>query len=441
MAKFIDTHCHLFNLVDVPLYETLDGKIEMNTVIKLLGAISASSALLTGFLQHKIQDYKEFIQFFERPQEENIRALADEILKSTKAGQIILTPLVMDFDCTRHPCGEKNNLCFQRSCPLDQPRQTNVSYDPTAAGQYYRLQKSIKSAHANNPGWNQKVKILPFLGFDLRKLTSQSNKAFSQLQALWNSVGTTKDERGNGFNSITSGKALGIKLYPPIGFNPYPEQRSALTPYKEFYEWCIKEQIPITVHCQTGSFSTTKKKRTIKKNTHASNWYRLFQDWDSGRINSSYDINDLRINFAHFGGENGLEDMIDYWRANNIDQDSWTYILVKLLQNYDNTYADLSAFDWADSGDSKNFATLLKMDRNGKLPATKPGKTPYKLTDKLLWGSDVPMVVSDKSYKKDKRHNGKSGYEHLLNNFQNAVQDGQLIQNMTEFNPEKFLLS
>ena len=441
--KFFDTHCHLFNIVDVPLYESLNGKIEMNTVVKLLGAISASSALLTGFLQHKIHDYKEFIQFFERGQDENIRSLASQILQASNADQVILTPLVMDFDCTRHDCGEDNDLCFGKDCPLQKSRQTSATYDPTAAGQFNRLQASIKSFHDQHSDWGQNIKILPFLGFDLRKLTPNASTALTELQKLWDSVGVSKELRAQGFNSIESGKALGIKLYPPLGFNPYPHQPEALQPYKEFYEWCIEKQIPITVHCQSGSFSTTKKKRTIKNNTHASNWLRLFEDWDSGKINSSHDINELRINFAHFGGENGLEDMIDLWRSHDTDTNSWTYFLVKLLQKYDHTYADLSAFDWSDSGDSKNFVRLMKLDKNNDLPDSGV-ESPYKLKDKLLWGSDVPMVVSDESYKKGKDQDGQSDYRYLWDNFNSAIKNApdknSLVKNMSEINPEEFLL-
>jgi len=441
--KFFDTHCHLFNIVDVPLYETLNGKIEMNTVIKLLGAISASSALLSGFLQNKIEDYKEFIQFFERGQDENIRALASQVLNTSKAEQVILTPLVMDFDCTRHDCGEDNKLCFGKDCPLQKSRQTSATYDPTAAGQFKRLQASINSFHDQHNDWDQKIKILPFLGFDLRKLTPNNSTALAELKALWKSVGATKAERAQGFSSIESGTAMGIKLYPPIGFNPYPQQPEALQPYQEFYEWCIEEQIPITVHCQSGSFSTTKKKRTIKNNTHASNWLRLFEDWNSDKIDSDYDINKLRINFAHFGGENGLEDMIDLWRPHDTDTDSWTYLLVKLLQNYDHTYADLSAFDWANSGDSENFVRLMKLDKDNDLPDSGV-ESPHKLKDKLLWGSDVPMVVSDKSYRENTNQDGQSEYKHLWENFNSAITNvpdkSRLVRSMSELNPEKFLL-
>ena len=33
---FIDCHCHLFNLVDVPLYETIAGEVRVTTLRKLV---------------------------------------------------------------------------------------------------------------------------------------------------------------------------------------------------------------------------------------------------------------------------------------------------------------------------------------------------------------------------------------------------------------------
>jgi len=141
----------------------------------------------------------------------------------------------------------------------------------------------------------------------------------------------------------------------------------------------------------------------------------------------------LNINFAHFGGEDGLEDMID----KNIDETSWTYYLVKLLKRYPNTYADISAFDFADKDACKNLKKTLGLDKKGKFD--KEGD--YKLKEKLLWGSDVPMVISGASFfdkaKQRNKNKGNAEYRHLYDRFTNLVAEHE---NLTCDNSKAFLM-
>ncbi len=447
---FVDAHCHLFNLVDVPLYETLNGQVSMNTAAKLL-AVMAPSPMLIGFATGALHDNKEFLQFFERPQVENMRSLARQIKTSSKAEQVVMTPLVMDFDCIRHEkCGSKGTPCTSRECPLLKEPDRRTSADPSAEGQYRRLKESVAKLNGENDQIEGNVKVFPFLGFDLRKLTPQNGSGLARLQSLWAEVGTTQAERDSGFSNIENGKALGIKLYPPIGFNPCPRGKpKVLARYKEFYEWCLDEDIPIAVHCQTGSYSATRKKRQINHDTHASNWLRLFESWGKGALQSDKDITKLRINFAHFGGEDGLEDMLDWWRPGGIQKGTWTYILCQMLMTYPNAYADISAFDWASTSDVKNLLNLLKMDIQQKFPKGKLQNMRYSLREKLMWGSDVPMVVSEKSYRHFGDRKGKSDYNYLLQHFEESLEKIQdltpddpkeLIRNLTAETPSKYLL-
>ena len=444
-STFIDTHCHLFNFVDIPVYETLEGKVSMNTAVKMLAALSASGAWLSGIVQHKVHDYKDFIQFFERPQQENIRQFIADVVEANNAETLVLTPLVMDFDCVRQEeCSGKIGPCTRRECALFNIQQNPGAQDPNVRQQLFRLIDAIQEVE-NSGGFppDKTVKVLPFLGFDLRKLSPPNSTALDDLKALWAEIGVSQQQKAEGFGSLLNGQVLGIKLYPPIGFNPYPQNRKALAQYVKFYEWCIDEQIPLTVHCQSGSYSAGRKRWEVDNDTHGTNWLNLFEDWRDGKIASERDIRRLRINFAHFGGEQGLEDMLDPFRRDGIDEDSWTYALVQLMMHYPHTYADISAFDWSDKNAVKNFAKLLDMDQQGQFGAG------HRLTDKLLWGSDVPMVVDSKSYKKGKRKNGTANYCALVDNFKDGVykakkldaaEKQEVIEKMVCHSPTRFLL-
>jgi len=48
---FVDCHCHLFNIVDIPLYATLQGKVEMGTLKRLVGSFAVSGVVIFGIIK------------------------------------------------------------------------------------------------------------------------------------------------------------------------------------------------------------------------------------------------------------------------------------------------------------------------------------------------------------------------------------------------------
>jgi hypothetical protein len=67
---FFDVHCHLFNLIDVPLWETFSGAMKMHTLIDLATILKGDEIL-------EAQRY--FIRFFERSSETNLMWLSEQI--------------------------------------------------------------------------------------------------------------------------------------------------------------------------------------------------------------------------------------------------------------------------------------------------------------------------------------------------------------------------
>ena len=416
MKSFIDCHCHAFNFVDIPMYLTLADKIKMGTIGRLKAA--AGSLILLpvaladkNFLKRQLEGHKEFVLFFERSLIRNIELILTEIREHIKASadipnntEILITPLVMDFDVL-----------------LSQEMPAQVGKEPSVREQYGRLKKAIASAEIKNI---PNSKICPFVGFDLRKLVDASKDKLVGFMSFWaanSTLGKTS------IADLKSGKLLGIKLYPPIGFNPYPKNPPAR--YNEFYEWCCQKDIPLTVHCQKGSYSAGKEKGKLDEYTTPLNWERLLR---------KPEFQKLRINFAHFGGETGADDMFEPFR---IDRDSWTYILIQLLKKYPNTYADISAYDYDKKEHRNNLAKIFEKDESGKFGDG------HKLADKLLWGSDVPMVISGKSYREGFKGRGTSEYKHYFSGFLKSINSAKLddqqkkkiVNNMTNINPKKFL--
>lgn len=341
MKEFIDCHCHIFNIVDVPLYATLNGQLNVNSINKLKASLGGAFGLADNIVRRN----EDFIRFFERSLPSSIKKFEKHLnnLVKDEESEILITPLIMDFDCIENV--EPNDLNF-----------SNLEL------QTKRLQDTIRELDAKEC---LKIKIYPFIGFDLRKLilsrdpfskqfknykphltNKELNKNLEDFKTLWKKYSTQSE--------LKNGDILGIKLYPPIGFNPYPDNEEIKKIYRKFYQWCVKEDIPITVHCQKGSYSAAKNQDQINKFADPKNWLKLFENEST--------LQDLRINFAHFGGDDGVEDMIDGFSRKKIDKSSWTYTIIKLLKTYKNTYSDISAYDYGRRGQKKSSSSGVRLD-------------------------------------------------------------------------------
>jgi len=429
MSKtFVDCHCHLFNLMDVPLYETLSGQVNVGSLLKLVAASSlgpAAGIIASSRANSLLKENEYYVKFFERSIENNIKWLQETVKEAALRNgydTVLLIPLVMDFDCIGCPSEEdceKNGLpkC-QRASRWDIINNRVIDTESLQRNlnvymQLERMQKAIKVVVGDDP----KFKICPFIGFDLRRLTIEDNSGFEELKAIWNNYGY-KNKDGNGsYDMLKSGQLLGIKLYPPIGFCPYPKSKVLRELYKNFFAWCIEENIPITVHCQKGSYRARGGKKALKARTKPFNWLKLLGE-PGGKFSR------LKINFAHFGGDEGLEDLVDF----GIDKDCWTYDIIKLLQRHPYTYADLSAYEFSNSGSRHNLRKVIKWAKEGKF---RKGAKP--LLDKILWGSDLPLIISGEEFR------SVNGYSCLYDNFKEVIDDDELVKRMTEALPFEFL--
>lgn len=426
---FVDSHCHLFNIVDIPLYDTIAGKVAMGTLGRLVAAFGAGGAIASGLVGKKFHEYEEFIRFFERSIERNVLWLAGQMRETLQSAAtlpndvhtILITPLVMDFDY----------IHYQSESSQDEP---NVFQ------QLKRLRRALADPKVKTKLENEipAVKICPFIGLDLRKLTNpQYAGMYDDLKNLWVQEGVTAAKRADGISALVSGDVVGVKLYPAIGFNPYPKKSKRVQKYLEFYTWCCEGQIPLTVHCQPGSYSVDSSASEVRNRTHSRNWMSL--------LNDHVHLQELRINFAHFGGEGEMEEMFDAWRKGGLEEGTWTHILIKLLQQYSNTYADISAYDYADRGACKNLVNLFERDHANTLGG---GENDNRLSKKLIWGSDVPMIISGDAYRQGKKGSGEANYKYYYQRFQNALFSSKklsddvvckLIESLTKENPCRFL--
>lgn len=90
---------------------------------------------------------------------------------------------------------------------------------------------------------------------------------------------------------------IGIKMYPPHGFNPNPDvnkDEKIKQRLLEFYEWANALSLPVTVHTQYQSMQAINMDDdfVLEQNfAGAANWESILENYKN-----------IRVNFAHFGG-------------------------------------------------------------------------------------------------------------------------------------------
>lgn len=205
--------------------------------------------------------------------------------------------------------------------------------------------------------------------------------------------------------NLKNGTFAGVKLYPPLGYLPtHPD----LYP---IYDLCVKYNIPVTAHCSPGGFHTKYKNKEMKteildkngnrktievipaegydfsKCTHEkclyfadpNNWVEILED-------KRY--KNLRINLAHFGGEEQFDDYID----EKTEKENWTAKIIKLIEKYDNVYTDLSYHLNLDKDKDKNIAKNLRYLIE---------KYDF-LQNRLMFGTDFIMILLSYQLTKEK---------------------------------------
>ena len=198
--------------------------------------------------------------------------------------------------------------------------------------------------------------------------------------------------------NIKSHFFAGIKLYPPLGFDPWPDPDKVASDKREragaefdkvnyLYQFCQEKGIPITVHCLNGGFVVDDN---YLKNTNPDKWEEVLSRYK-----------DLKINFAHCG----IDDTLSIGKLSQ-----WTETVFALIKNHKNVYGD--------------FAIVAKNKEFYKPFLEWVGKS--MIGDRILFGSDFPMLL----------FNNDSYYEYLINYFGSGI---KLIDKFCNENPRNFL--
>jgi predicted TIM-barrel fold metal-dependent hydrolase len=304
--------------------------------------------------------------------------------------RLVLCPLIMDF----HAEGERApriGLYYDR--PASKP----------VAVQVRDLLEGIRDYRRARPAGF--LEIRPFLGVDTRhysieELASLLERAFSGFSRDRARAAATFDAMRD-YDEAAPPPCLfaGIKVYPPLGFDPWPAEGPGREKAKLLWSFCERRGLPVVSHCDDQGFRVVGLEEAWKR-TSPARWSAVLKRHP-----------ELRIDFAHFG--------MQYVRMlGKPPSTEWTDRIAGFALDYPNVYADFSF-----NGTEPDYYRWL----SGYLGSIGAGRA-KRLRERLLFGSDFPVNLTKvRSY---------SDYYRI---FADSGLSDEEKRRFTSDNPERFL--
>lgn len=318
---------------------------------------------LLSFMESSILYDFLILDYFLKNKEEIVSADNEFEIGANKFNKIVLCPLVMDF-------GYKNirNEHIFYNTPPQKPITGQITDLLNSIKVYYNSDLQISK---NSTGDTFKVvktkvnkanklfEIYPFMGlntknYSLAAITKMLDKYFVDFskddstelrqERLYAQMG----EFTGDLNDDENCKNLfaGIKVYPPLGFEPWPADPSEQAKVKLLYDRCIEKNIPIIAHCSTGGFKVTNEAQSYSD--PGNQWAAVLLEYPA-----------LKIDFAHFGS----------------GDEQWTQTIINhVLKEGSNVYTDFSC----NTEDDKYYKKLNQQIKENDI----------KLSERILFGSD-----------------------------------------------------
>jgi hypothetical protein len=319
------------------------------------------------------------IDYFLKNKEAVVSLNNEFTINDTSYNKIVLCPLIQDF-------GYKN--IYSENYFYDIPPQKPVT------DQIRDVFEAIRTYYNNDidinpgPGFkkfdvrkidfnpdNKLFEIYPFMGINVEYYTREKieimlNKYFANFdgndsiekrqQRLYKKLGLFDGNLENEKNCADI--FAGIKVYPPLGFNPWPcdcepaeklslkhlECENLQAKVELIYQFCVERNIPITTHCSSAGFvADVNHEDLTNPGTH---WAKVIEAYPG-----------LKINFAHFGAGN------EEWRKTIINH---------ILKPDSKVYTDFSC-----AADNNEYYVELEKTIHSSA-------NPGLLSDRILFGTD-----------------------------------------------------
>lgn len=372
-AAFYDVHCHLMNLSH-PAFVSIIESLRHRPREVIYSQIASFEYLASSMLKRGGEKVRNLLAVMDNDCADILFLMEDDLAgqfedaKNAKFKEpaplregslhigelsfdsLVLTPLVMDFST---PSTLTPDTYYKR--PPRKPIEAQI----------IDIVYAIRRYRADRPqGF---LRVYPFLGLNTKNYRAEGLLAYLE---KW-FAGYKKDESEfeRRFMSMSAnapdctpesyGLFAGIKLYPPLGFDPWPDDPAEREKVEILYSFAESKGIPITTHCDDQGYRIIPLEESLLF-TAPARYKPALEKYPN-----------LVLNFAHFGKR--------YIRMiGGRAQEDWRAQIVDLVLAYPHVYTDFS-FTAGEPSFYGELANLLDSLSQNEAE---------KLSHRILFGSD-----------------------------------------------------
>lgn len=201
----------------------------------------------------------------------------------------------------------------------------------------------------------------------------------------------------------------GVKFYPPLGTDPWPEDAYKRKKIEYIYSFCESNEVPLITHCDDQGFRGVPAK-LAQQYTDPSAWRPVLERFPK-----------LKIDFAHYGrqynpiGKSPLRAFLD----NTWTNDPWFTAIVDLMMEFEYVYADFSF-----SGTDPDFYS----DLSGYIHGLEDERVSKTILERSMFGSDFSVNLAK-----------VESYTNYLKVFEDSPFTDDEIDGFVSRNPIRFL--
>lgn len=279
----------------------------------------------------------------------------DVIIANSKYKYLVLNPLILDFELP----GIQPDIYYKRMPSHDVIKQSKD------------ILEGIYEYRKNRP--NGSLIVRPYIGVNPRFWSTE--KLEEMLHTHFYGWSANADDILNTWTNISenpfdkekvyANAFAGIKVYPPLGYDPYPDDAADMKKMDILYSFCEKKGIPIITHCDDQGFRMISQEDSFKW-TNPERWALVLKKYP-----------DLYLDIAHFGQQ--------YYRGiKRYFMASWQDKIIELMCEYPHVYSDVS-FGGVSTEMWENLAETFNTLKSNKRDV---------LETRLLFGTDWPLCLS-----------------------------------------------
>jgi hypothetical protein len=395
---FYDSHCHFMDLSQPDFFvfvnelknkfgdEALKLLLSPDSIIDLrnkkaieylanmLNVMSHSQAEIIKLLELDLEG-----KFFTSEKQMPVKQNGIFKIRDFSFDKFCFVPLVVDFNVTfknfdglYYNTHKTRDVDFYAECMI-----SNVQ-------EFYRT----------NP--ETKVEIYPFLGINTQSYSYEQIKGY-----LDKYFADYTPEKRITKDATSTSLFAGLKLYPPLGFDPWPDSDEERAKVELLYQFAEEKKIPITTHCDDGGYRIIEPELSWKYSS-PERYIEVLKKFPA-----------LKLNFAHLGQQ--------YYRSYGIlVQNKWRSKIYKLMLEYPNVYSDISY-----SAINKNYYKILSKEIEMYIK-----KDQRIIVSRILFGSDFNLNL-----------NKIKSYNEYIRIFENSALTDDNLLKLCHTNPEKFLFA